>query len=216
MTTRFRGITFRVHNQNIIMKRSLIIILVFFICNLYSQDYKKINKVINISDSLIFTKELRIYKNFSTTNGSEVFRIYQLKDKLWRIELYTFFDAITPNEKPKFTLEYLHSDSNLNQFWSRILDTHAEFLPDIKAIDYKLKGKTEFESDKDDFGSNKKIAFADGVRYIVFIRNNNNNVNQFSFANEEAYLKYFPDVDELNSYSRLLNLIRTQFNIWKD
>ncbi|EAZ95163.1 hypothetical protein FBBAL38_09249 [Flavobacteria bacterium BAL38] len=197
------------------MKRSLIIILALFFCNLYSQDYKKINKVINISDSLAFTKELRIYKNFSTTNGSEVFRIYQLKDKLWRIELYTFFDAITSNEKPKFTLEYLHSASNLNQFWSRILDTHAEFLPDIKDIDYKLKGKTEFESDKDDFGSNRKIAFTDGIGYIAFIRNYDK-VNQFSFANAEGYLEYFPDVDELNSYSCLLNLIRTQFNIWKD
>jgi hypothetical protein len=197
------------------MKKRFIIILVFFICNLYSQDYKKINKFINISDSLTFTKELRIYKNYSTTNGSEVFRIYQLKDKLWRIELYTFFDAITPNEKPKFTLEYLHSDSNLNQFWSRILDTHADFLPDIKAIDYKLKGKTEFESDKDDFGSNKKIAFTDGIGYMAFIRNYYK-VNQFSFANAEGYLEYFPEVDELNSYSSLLKLIRTEFNIWHD
>lgn len=197
------------------MKKRFIIILVFFICNLYSQDYKKINKFINISDSLTFTKELRIYKNYSTTNGSEVFRIYQLKDKLWRIELYTFFDAITPNEKPKFTLEYLHSDSNLNQFWSRILDAHADFLPDIKAIDYKLKGKTVFESETDNYGSNKKIAFTDCIGYTAFIRNFNK-VNQFSFSNAESYLKYFPDVDELNSYCSLLNLIRTQFNIWKD
>lgn len=197
------------------MKKRFIIILVFFICNLYSQDYKKINKVINISDSLTFTKELRIYKNFCTTNGSEVFRIYQLKDKLWRIEMYRFYDALSSNEKPKFTLESLNSDSNLNQFWARILDSHAEFLPDIKAIDYKLKGKTVFESDTDNYGSNEKIAFTDGIGYKAFIRNHNK-VNQFSFSNAESYLKYFPDVDELNSYCSLLNLIRTQFNIWKD
>lgn len=67
---------------------------------MYSQDYKKINKFINISDSLTFTKELRIYKHFSTTNGSEVFRIYQLKDKIWKIELYKFYDALSSNEKP--------------------------------------------------------------------------------------------------------------------
>ncbi|WP_333809897.1 hypothetical protein [Flavobacterium sp.] len=197
------------------MKKRFIIILVFFICNLYSQDYKKINKVINISDSLTFTKELRIYKNFSTTNGSEVFRIYQLKDKTWKIELYKFYDAISPNVKPKFTLEYLHSDSNLNHFWARILDTHAEFLPDIKTIDYKLKGKTIFESDTDNYGSNEKIAFTDGIGYTAFIRNYNK-VNRYSFSNAESYIKYFPDVDELNSYCSLLNLIRTQFNIWKD
>ena len=112
-------------------------------------------------------------------------------------------------------LEYLHSDSNLNQFWSRILDTHAEFLPDIKGIDYKLKGKTIFESDTDNYGSNKKIAFTDGIGYTAFIRNYNK-VNQFSFTNAESYLKYFPDVDELNSYSSLLNLIRIEFNIWQD
>jgi len=197
------------------MKKRFIIILVFLICNLYSQDYKKINKFVNISDSLTFTKELRIYKHFSTSNGSEVFRIYQLKDKTWRIELYRFYDAITPNEKPKFTLEYLHSDSNLNQFWFIILDTHAEFLPDIKAIDYKLKEKTIFESDKDEYGSTKKIAFIDGIGYIAFIKNYNK-VNQFSFANAEGYLEYFPEVDELNSYSSLLKLIRTEFNIWQD
>ena len=197
------------------MKKRFSIILVFFICNLYSQDYKKINKVINISDSLTFTKELRIYKNFSTTNGSEVFRIYQLKDKTWKIELYKFYDALSSNEKPKFTLESLNSDSNVNQYWIRILDTHAEFLSDIKAIDYKLKGKTVFESDTDNYGSNEKIVFTDGIGYTAFIRNYNK-VNQFSFSNAESYLKYFPDVDELNSYCSLLNLIRTQFNIWKD
>lgn len=197
------------------MKKRFSIILVFFICNLYSQDFQKINMVINIPDSLTFTKELRIYKHFGTSNGSEVFRIYQLKDKTWKIELYKFYDALSSNEKPKFTSEFLISDSNLNQFWARILDTHAEFLPDIKAIDYKLKGKTVFESDSDDYGSTKKIAFTDGIGYIAFVRNYNE-VNQFSFANAEAYLEHFPEVDELNSYSSLLNLIRTQFNIWKD
>lgn len=197
------------------MKKRFIIILVFFICNLYSQDYKKINKVINIPDSLTFTKELRIYRHFCTSNGSEVFRIYQSKDKTWKIELYKIYDALSSNEKPKFTSESLISNSNLNQFWARILDTHAEFLPDIKAIDYKLKGKTVFESDSDDYGSTENIAFTDGIGYKAFIRNYNE-VNQFSFANAETYLKYFPEVDELNSYSSLLNLIRTQFNIWKD
>lgn len=197
------------------MKKRFIIILVFFICNLYSQDYKKINKFINISDSLTFTKELRIYKNYSTTNGSEVFRIYQLKDKTWKIELYKFYDALSSNEKPKFTLESLNSDSNLNQYWTRILDTHAEFLSDIKAIDYKLKGKTVFESDKDDYGSRNKVAFTDGIGYMAFIRNYDK-VNQFSFANAEGYLEHFPEVDELNSYSSLLKLIRTEFNIWQD
>ena len=197
------------------MKKRFSIILVFFICNLYSQDFQKINKVINIPDSLTFTKELRIYKHFSTSNGSEVFRIYQSKDKTWKIELYKIYDALSSNEKPKSTSESLISNSNLNQFWARILDTHAEFLPDIKAIDYKLKGKTVFESDSDDYGSTEKIAFTDGIGYTAFIRNYNK-VNQFSFSNAESYLKYFPDVDELNSYCSLLNLIRTQFNIWKD
>lgn len=197
------------------MKKRFIIILVFFICNLYSQGYKKINKITNIPDSLTFTKELRIYKHFSTSNGSEVFRIYQSKDKTWKIELYKIYDALSSNEKPKSTSESLISNSNLNQFWARILDTHAEFLPDIKAIDYKLKGKTVFESDSDDYGSTKKIAFTDGIGYIVFIKNYDK-VNQFSFANVEEYLEHFPEVDELNSYSSLLNLIRTQFNIWKN
>ena len=197
------------------MKKRYIIILVFFICNLYSHDFQKINKVINITDSLTFTKELRLYKHFSTSNRSEVFRIYQLKDKTWKIELYKFYDALSSNEKPKFTLESLISDSNLNQFWAKILDIHAEFLPDIKAIDYKLKGKTVFESDSDDYGSTKKITFTDGIGYIAFIRNYNK-VNQFSFTNAEFYLKYFPDIDELNSYSSLLELVRKEFNIWKD
>lgn len=197
------------------MEKRFIIILVFFFCNLYSQDFQKINKIINIPDSLTFTKELRIYKHLSISNGSEVFRIYLLQDKTWKIELYKFYDTLSSNEKPKFTLESLISDSNLNQFWAKILDIHAEFLPNIIAIDYKLKGKTVFESDSDDYGSTKKITFTDGIGYIAFIRNYNK-VNQFSFTNAESYLKYFPDVDELNSYSSLLELVRKEFNIWKD
>mgnify|MGYP005865563373 CR=1 FL=1 len=174
------------------MKRSFSIILVFFISNLFPQDFQKINKVINITDSLTHAKELRIYKHFSTSNDSEVLRMYHLKNNNWKIELYKFYDAISPNEKPRFTLEYLYSDSNLYQLWTRILETHAELLPDIKTIDYKLKGKTVFESDTDDYGSTNKITFIYGIGYIAFIRNNNK-VNQFNFTTSESYLKYFPE-----------------------
>jgi hypothetical protein len=196
------------------MNRYFIIILVFFSCNSFSQDYQKINKLINIPDSLTHVRELRIYKNHSISNCSEVFRIYHIKNNNWKIELYKFYDTVTPDETPAFTIEQLNSSINLNRLWLDVLETHVEFLPNISAIDYKLKFKTVYDSDTDDYGSTKKIAFTDGIGYIAFIKNYNK-VNQFNFTNAESYLKYFPEVDELNSYSNLLNLIRDKFSIWK-
>lgn len=192
--------------------------LTIFKC--FGQDVSEINKVLELSDSLSFDREIRIYKNYSTTNGMEIFRMYDQGKNNWKVIIYSYLTdlkqctKIEQIEFPKDNLGKLKAkDANL--IWLHILMSDVEFLPNIKDINYKFK-KDSIEFEDGEYGLvKKKVYVLDGKNYIVFIRNRKIK-NSFIFDNPADYLKHYPNVDELISYNQLLSVIKKEFNLWEE
>jgi hypothetical protein len=204
-----------VRNYQKTSMRKISYFLTFLICNCcYGQKVAEMNKKFNISDSLQFRNEIRIYKSYSTTNGSELFRMFRAGDK-WQTEYYKYYAATSPGTSSRYEkIDLVYPDS-LNISWLYFLDTNVEYLPGMDKIKYKLKGKMEYELYEGKYEARyKRIAVLDGTSYKVFVRNDNKQ-NQIEFDNPDSYLEHYPDVDEINAYASLLAIVKNKFGIWK-
>ncbi len=76
------------------MKKLLLTILLISFSQIFGQSISEINKNLNISDTINNDKEIRIYKWFSTTNGSELFRMFKNDKQAWVIELYKHYNPV--------------------------------------------------------------------------------------------------------------------------
>lgn len=187
--------------------------------NCFGQDISEINKNLELPQTLGFEKEIRIYKNYSITTKMEIFRMYDRGNNDWIVEIYYYSkkfqtatkieEIVFPKEKGKLTLK------NANLIWLNILLCDIEYLPSLKDINYKLKSASiEFENGE--YGILKKLTKSlDGEHYVVFFKNGKVE-NEFNFDNPNTYLKYYPKVDELISYNRILSVIKKEFNLLED
>lgn len=99
--------------------------------------------------------------------------------------------------------------------WAKILDTDLLHLPPWENIQYKLekKNKDYFTEDDEIVSSVSKSAILDGFTYYLKVKTDKNE-NEFEYDNPESYLKIYPNVDELISFTELLNLLRSEFRIF--
>ena len=67
-----------------------IIFILLFISKCFGQNISEINKNLELSDSLKFEKEIRIYKDFSIINGMEIFRMYDVGENNWKATIYYY------------------------------------------------------------------------------------------------------------------------------
>lgn len=195
------------------MKKLALIILLLISLNAALQSIVQVNVALKIPDSLV-NSEIRIYRKYGTAIGMDVFRMYKTSDEYWNVELYQYLHIVKQPGKVYNEKKLLKSSNNLNRIWDKILDTNVEFLPNINQIHYKLRSKTKYDSPDDIYGYHEVISIMDGVEYYGFVRSENRS-NSFEFGNAESYLEEYPEVDELNSYSELLNILRLEFHIWK-
>lgn len=196
----------------------LFFLLSFF--NSFGQDISEINKSLSLPDTLEFEKEIRIYKDFSITDGMEIFRMYKSGKDNWEVSIYYYnkeFKSVTKIDKinfPKGDLGKLKAkDANL--IWLNLLLCDVEYLPSLKDIDYKLKIASIQIEDGENGIFKRTISPLDGESYVVFVKNGKIK-NQFTFNNVNSYLKHYPNVDELISYKQMLSIISKEFNLWKD
>ncbi len=197
-------------------KRIFQILAIIFLCQItFSQTVTEINKDLKISDSLKFDKEIRIYKKISTTNGTEIFRIFEYGKNKWKVELYKYYNSTNNNEKSKFELTEIKAKSDLILVWLNLLISDVEYLPNLKDIKYKLK-VSKIELEDGEYGISKRFRLPlDGRSYSVFVKNGKIN-NKIEFDNPDSYLEVYPEVDELKSYKELLTVLSNEFNIWED
>ncbi|GAA4073277.1 hypothetical protein GCM10022389_18490 [Flavobacterium cheonanense] len=188
---------------------------IYFILLLFASKFafsQSTNQIINIPDSLTNQKEIRIYKFVSITNYSELFRIYQTTDKNWNIEFFKCYRAVNEKEKSRFEKIQVTVKTDFNLLWLKILNTEIENLADWDKIKYKLKKKGEITIESGEYGLTwEKISVIDGKYYDVIIRNGNKS-NTVSYSNPETYFEHYPEVDELNSFIELLNLLKGEFD----
>lgn len=174
------------------------------------------NQIINIPDSLTYHKGIRVYKFASLTNYSELFRIYQKTDKSWNVEFFKCYSARNENEKSRYEKIQVTVKTDFDLLWLKMLNTDIENLADWDKIKYKLKKKGEITNERGEYELHwQKVSVTDGQYYQVIVRNGDK-LNKVSYSNPETYFEHYPEVDELNSFVELLNLLKEEFNKLKE
>ncbi|MBY0486749.1 MAG: hypothetical protein K2P85_06130 [Flavobacteriaceae bacterium] len=102
--------------------------------------------------------------------------------------------------------------TDFDLLWLKILNTDIDNLPNWDKIKYKLKKKGEITIERGEYELNsEQVKVMDGESCIVMIRNKSK-LNIIAYSNPETYFEYYPEVDELNSFVELLNLLKTEFD----
>lgn len=196
------------------MKVFLLSIILLFSFQIKAQNISEINKVLEIPDTLEFEKEIRIYKDYSITDGMEIFRMYDEGKNNWIVTKYSYsLNQVTRIDEIRFPKESIGKLKPKNAYliWLNLLITNIEFLPNMENIRYKF-GKSYIDLDRGEYGIAKEVKqVLDGQVYHVFIKNGKSK-NYFSFDNPQTYLKYYPTVDELIAYNKILSILEKEFS----
>lgn len=106
----------------------------------------------------------------------------------------------------------LTSKNELDLVWLNFIQTKIQFLPDLNEVSYKLKS---YRIDKVN-GKHEiytlGVSSIDPYQFTAYFKNGNI-INKFGFGSYTSYLNMFPNVDELNSYAEIINLIKKEFDI---
>jgi len=186
------------------------------ILNCFGQEVSEINKIIRIPENLESQQEIRIYKNYSTSNRIDILRMIKNNENEWIVYKFYYsknFKSVTKIDELRFPKESIGKlkPKDAELIWLNLLMTNIEFLPNMEAIRYKF-GKPHIDFDKGERGiSRNKKHILDGTEYKVYVRNGKIE-NSFSFDNPESYLKHYPTVDELISYNELLSVMKKEFS----
>lgn len=182
---------------------------------MFGQDLLEINENLGLTDSLPNEKEIRIYKGFGITNYTGVFRMFQDTLGKWKAESIEHYCEVLNTAKLKIKRHELKPNDGIDNIWWQILKTNIQDLPNMSSIEWKLKKNPEVV---EDMGvkvlSWQKTNILDGESYVVQFRWGND-IKKITYSNPESYLKIYPDVDELIYFNELLNLVKTEFGIWK-
>ena len=176
---------------------------------------EQFNKTLKIENLELKENEIRIYKDYSTSTGLEMFRFYEENEK-WKAD---FYETIASKKEDQINIRIrktkLNSLKNLELIWLEIINTDALYLPKWDEFKYKLRNnKIEYEIIEGEIVSSvSQSMILDGVSYYVQIKSGKNH-NEFSYDNPESYLKKYPNVDELISFNDLLELISKEFKIF--
>jgi len=141
--------------------------------------------------------------------------MYQENNDNWILEYYDHYREVPNSPKKKIEKIKLEFKNDLNIIWLNILKTNIPDLPNMADIDWKLRKDPEII----DIDGEKQLMwnqshFLDGEGYTVQFKDDKK-INQVRYGNPESYLRIYSNVDELIYFSDLLNLIRSEFEIWK-
>lgn len=198
------------------MKNILTITLFLIAIITSAQTISEINAVLGILDSLEHSSEIRIYKRHEITNGTDVFRLFKIRDKEWETGFFTYYHPLSQKGNARFDevkLRRHNTDETLA--WMKIMITNIDKLPAWNTFQHKLESpKIVYENGQYTYSITTHV-ISDGVTYKVFVRSGNT-VNQIEYSNPVSYLESCPGVDELEMFSQMLNTIKQEFSIWKD
>ena len=198
------------------MKKLLILIIILSNSTLFGQNLAEINKNIGLTDSLNLKKEIRIYRTSGMTNYTGIFRMYQDNKEKWRAELIDHYAKVPNQAELKIEKRKLKSKSKMDLVWLEIQKTNIQDLPNMEEIEWKLKKEPVIhEMDGEKMLSWKKSSILDGQGYDVHFRWGKK-FKRIYYSNPESYLRIYENVDELVYFSELLNLLRTEFGVWKN
>ncbi len=198
------------------MKKLLILVMILSNPTLFGQHLMEINKNVGFTDSLNSKKEIRIYRTLGMTNYTGIFRMYQDSSEKWRAELIDHYAKVPNQAELKIEKRKLKSKSKMDLVWLGIQKTNIQDLPNMSVIEWKLKKNPEIVEDMGQkVLSWQKTTIVDGQGYDVQFRFGKF-YNIVHYSNPESYLQNYESVDELVYFCELLDLLRTEFGIWKN
>ncbi len=198
------------------MKKLLILIIFLSNSTLFGQNLTEINESVGFTDSLNNEKEIRIYRTPGMTNYTGIFRMYQDSKEKWRAELIDHYAKVPNQTEPKIEKRKLKSKSKMDLVWLEIQKTNIQDLPNMTEIEWKLKKNPQIVKDMGETVlSWQKSSILDGEGFDVHIRWGKD-FNRIYYSNPESYLRIYESVDELIYFNELLNLLRTEFGVWKN
>lgn len=198
------------------MKNIRCLIIFLFSIGIYAQNISRINTDLKLSDSLALDSEIRIYTGGGITNYSSLFRMYKDKSGKWTAEFYQHYAKVPGQTKLRIEKQTLKSENDMEFVWYSILRTNVELLPNMSDIKYKMRDRGHVELVDGEYQliwNSKQIM--DGISYKVQIKTEKTS-NEIGYGNPESYLKYYPEVDELIYFNELLDIIKSEFGIWKN
>ncbi|WP_196888256.1 hypothetical protein [Aureivirga sp. CE67] len=205
------------------MKNIQILIIFLFSIGVSAQNITEINSDLKLSDSLTYETEVRIYQGGGITNYSSLFRMFQDKSEKWTAEFYEHYAKVEGQVELRAKKQTLKSENDMEFIFLNFIRSHILDLPNLSEIKWKLVTRGKVEKVKmihrgkeiEEYELiNMQVAILDGEGYKIQVRGRNK-TNEFEFSNPNGYLNHYPEIDELNYMCEILNLIRTEFDIWK-
>ncbi len=205
------------------MKNIILFLIPLLSLNLYSQNLSEINSDLNLTDSLTYETEVRIYQGGGITNYSSLFRMFKDKSKKWIAEFHEHYAKVDGQVELRTEKQTLKSKSDLEFVFQNFVRSHILDLPNESEINWKLVPRGNIEKIERNFRgkkieeydfSNNKIAILDGEGFKIKVKGWDRN-NEFEYSNPEGYLKHYPEIDELIYMCEILNILREEFGIWK-
>jgi|TARA_R110000850_G_scaffold1199_5_gene7313 hypothetical protein len=202
------------------MKIVYFLILLLFSIGLKAQNISEINSGLKLPDSLSYDTEIRIYQGGGITNYSSMLRMFQDNSKKWNSEFFEHFNAV----EPQIIKKEIKPKSDSDFVFQNFLRSYALDLPTMSKIGWKLEKRNDIEIDegidkrgksyKEYYTSSSHFYAVDGESFYIEIRAYNK-TNSFSYANPDYYLEKYPEVDKLQFMCEILDIVRSEFNIWK-
>ena len=208
------------------MRKIFAIILILSIGEIHAQDWSEINSDLGISDSLTYLTEIRIYQSVGTTNYTSVFRMYESEPDNWTAELYEHWLKVDGVMEMKTEKTKLVSKSEMEFVYLNLFRSFIFDLPNRSEISWKLAERGKIEKVerirrrneepilKWEILSKQSMAL-DGTGYY-FQAKNQQKTNEFDFGNPYFYRDKYPEIDEPKYVCEIIEIIREEFEIWKE
>ncbi|MFD2561725.1 hypothetical protein [Aquimarina rubra] len=205
------------------MKNIILFLILLLSLNFYSQNLSEINSDLNLTDSLTYETEVRIYQGGGITNYSSLFRMFKDKSDKWTAEFYEHYAKVDGAAELRTEKQMLKSKSDLEFVFQNFVRSHILDLSDMRKIQWKMVKRGDVKKVIDTIrgkvyeeylASKEKVMITDGTGFIVSVKQQEE-INHFEYSNPESYLKHYPDNDELIYMCEIINIIRDEFGIWK-
>jgi hypothetical protein len=205
------------------MKNIQTLIIFLFSIGVSAQNITEINSDLKISDSLTYVTEVRIYQGGGITNYSSLFRMFIDKSEKWTTEFYEHYAKVDGQVELRTEKRTLKSENDMEFVFQNFVRSHILDLPSLSKIQWKLVTRGNVEKVKKPYRGKmveeyelmtRQVSILDGEGFKVQVKGWNR-TNEFEYSNPDGYLKHYPEIDELNYMCEILDLIRTEFHIWK-
>lgn len=137
--------------------------------------------------------------------------MYQNEGLIWKAEYYECNFSWEDGKDDDFRKIEIRSSKELSFVWMEILNTDVLSLPAQSVFKYKLKGKAKVVNVNGKYEQfAPRMLILDGSSYVIQVCDGTKK-NSFEYDNPEEYYSYYPDVDELQSFTELKRILKKRF-----